>query len=58
MVWFGITVVLIMLTPEHAGYILNLGPTKESVSLAMSVLFVPVSLAKLFLDSKRKAKSA
>lgn len=53
--WFGITIFLIAITPEYADGIYRLmNPTKESVSFAMNILFVPFSLAWLLWDSRRK----
>ncbi|NTW14457.1 MAG: hypothetical protein HGA31_05520 [Candidatus Moranbacteria bacterium] len=55
LIWFGITIFLIVLAPEYAEGIYGMmNPTKETVSLGMSVLFIPVSLGKLLWDSKRK----
>jgi len=54
-VWFGIAIVLIAVTPEyHAGIFSMMNPTKESVSVLFASLFIPTSLFKLLVDSKRK----
>lgn len=43
--WFFVSVVLISLVPVSVGGWLGIGPTKLSVSIAMSELFVVISLA-------------
>jgi hypothetical protein len=52
-VWFVITVLLIVLAPVSTGGRMSFGPTKEFVSMWMGALFVIASLAKLVWDSKK-----
>ncbi len=54
LIWFGIAIVLIAISPEsHAGIFAMMNPTKESVSILFASLFIPTTLLKLFLDSKK-----
>lgn len=58
LVWFGVAIVLIAITPEyHAGIFSMMNPTKESVSVLFASLFIPASLLKLLVDSKGKSGS-
>lgn len=53
LVWFGISVFFIALAPAYNhGLFSMMNPTKESVSLWMSVIFIPVSLGFLLWNSK------
>lgn len=53
LVWFGISVFFIALAPAYNhGLFSMMNPTKESVSLWMSVIFIPVSLGFLLWSSK------
>lgn len=53
-IWFFITTIMIILSPEYQGGWLGIGPEKESVSIFMSVLFVIVSLVKLVWDVRKE----
>ena len=56
-IWFVVSAVFIFLSPvSSGGWGANLNPTKESVSIWMSSLFVIVSLAKIIWDT-RKSKA-
>jgi hypothetical protein len=55
MIWFAVAAVLIAATPTYTGGWMSFGPTKESVSIWLSMLFVAVSSIKLVWDM-RKAK--
>ncbi len=55
LVWFGIAIVLIAVTPEYQGGIFAMmNPTKESVSVFFAFLFVPSALAFLFFTSRKR----
>jgi hypothetical protein len=54
LVWFGISIFFIALAPAYNhGLFSMMNPTKESVSLWMSVLFIPLSIGLLLWSSKR-----
>jgi hypothetical protein len=54
LVWFGISAFFIALTPAYNhGLFSMMNPTKEGVSLWMSILFIPLSLGLLLWGSKR-----
>jgi hypothetical protein len=55
LIWFAVAAVLIAATPTYTGGWMSFGPTKESVSIWLSMLFVAVSSIKLVWDM-RKAK--
>jgi hypothetical protein len=53
-IWFGVAAVLIALSPEYSGgWGPSFNPTKESISIWMSSLFVIISLAKISWDSRK-----
>lgn len=54
-VWFIVSLFLIMLAPVTAGGWMPIDPEKWSVSILMSTLFVILSLGKLAWDSKRSS---
>jgi hypothetical protein len=55
LIWFGITVVLIILAPVSARDPLGIGPTKELVSMNMSWIFTVISLIMfIYLTIKEK----
>jgi len=54
--WFFLAALAVAWVPEYQGGWLGLGPTKESVSVWMSVLFLPISLCT-FLLSRISQKS-
>lgn len=53
-VWIILSIILIALTPEYSGGWIPQNPTRESVSILMSLLFVILSLAKIIWDSRRQ----
>jgi predicted MFS family arabinose efflux permease len=55
--WFIVDVVLIALAPTYTGGWMNFGPTKESVSIWMGVLFVIISLVLIIWQSLKERKS-
>lgn len=56
-VWFGITAILVAISPEYSGGYIGFKPTKEIVSIWMGSLFVILSLAKITWDWKKSKKS-
>ena len=54
LIWFATATIFIVLSPEYSpGYIGNMMPTKEMVSIWMSILFVLISPIKIIWDSKK-----
>jgi len=44
LIWFLLTIILIIFAPVSTGGLMNFGPTKESVSIWMAFLFIISSL--------------
>lgn len=44
LIWFGLAIIFIGVSPQYSGGWMSLGPTKESISIMMSALFVMLSL--------------
>ncbi|MDX9856084.1 MAG: hypothetical protein RBS86_04715 [Candidatus Moranbacteria bacterium] len=53
LIWFFLAIVFIALAPVYTGGWMNFGPTKESVSIWMSGLFMAISLG-MFVREKLK----
>lgn len=54
LIWFGLAVIFIMISPEYQGGWIGIGPEKESVSILMSGLLIIISLG-FVLYQKLKA---
>lgn len=52
--WLVLSFVFIALAPVYRGGWMNIGPTKESISIWMGSLFIIISLIKIIWDSKQK----
>ena len=55
-VWFLMTIVFIVLSPEYRGGWLGFGPEKESVSVFMSISLVILSFGQLTWESWKERK--
>jgi len=55
LLWFGLTIILVIMAPVYRGGWLGIGPTKESVSIWMGSLFAILSLGQ-FIWYGRKNK--
>ena len=56
LVWFFLTLLFVLAAPEYAGGWMSFGPTKESVSIWMSSLFVIISLVQIIWESRNSSK--
>lgn len=52
-VWIVITIIFVALAPVYTGGWMSFGPTKESISIWMGLLFVILSLVKINWDWKK-----
>jgi len=54
LIWFFLAIVFIVLAPVYTGGWISFGPTKESVSIWMSGLFVAISLGMFVREHLKK----